>query len=118
MYKIFSHLPTGIYQWEDVSNGSDDWAGRKYELPSGYRIHHYAVEIIITFCVNLLRFALSFYVLGNVTFCGPTQRSFVPLAKRSFGTIPVFRHSVDHSPMVAHSYTHNVVRPSCVEVLC
>ena len=40
MYKIFSHLPTGIYQWDDVSNGSDDWAGRKYELPSGYRIHH------------------------------------------------------------------------------
>ena len=32
----------------------------------------YVVEIIITFCVNLLRFALSFYVLGNVTFCGPT----------------------------------------------
>ena len=42
MYKIFSHLPTGIYQWDDVSNGSDDWAGRKYELPSGYRIHHIA----------------------------------------------------------------------------
>ena len=40
MYKIFSHLPSGIYQWDDVSNGSDDWAGRKYELPSGYRIHH------------------------------------------------------------------------------
>ena len=40
MYKIFSHLPTGIYQWDDVSNASDDWAGRKYELPSGYRIHH------------------------------------------------------------------------------
>ena len=20
-------------QWNDVSNGSDDWAGRKYELP-------------------------------------------------------------------------------------
>ena len=25
---IFSDLPTGIYQWDDVSNGSDDWAGR------------------------------------------------------------------------------------------
>ena len=37
------HLPTGIYQWDDVSNGSDDWAGRKYELPSGYRIHHYTM---------------------------------------------------------------------------
>ena len=35
-----------------------------------------AVKIIITICVNLLRFALSFYVLGNVTFCG---RSFTPL---------------------------------------
>ena len=29
------------------------------------------VSIILTFCVNLLRFALSYYVLGNVTFCGP-----------------------------------------------
>ena len=34
----------------------------------------YAVKIIITTCVNLLRFALCFYVLGNVTFCGPTHR--------------------------------------------
>ena len=42
VYKIFSHLPTGIYQLDDVSNGSDDWAGRKYELPSGYRMHHYS----------------------------------------------------------------------------
>ena len=31
----------------------------------------YAVKIILTFCVNLLRFAVSSYVLGNVTFCGP-----------------------------------------------
>ena len=36
------------------------------------RFGSYAVQIIITFCVNLLRFALSFYVLGNVAFCGPT----------------------------------------------
>ena len=34
-------MPTGLYQWEDVSNGSGDWAGRKYELPSGYRILHH-----------------------------------------------------------------------------
>ena len=34
--------------------------------------NNYAVEIIITFCVKLLRFGLSSYVLGNVTFCGPT----------------------------------------------
>ena len=34
------------------------------------RFGSYAVEIIITFCVNLLRFALRFYVFGNVTFCG------------------------------------------------
>ena len=33
----------------------------------------YAVKIIITFCVKLLRFGLSSYVLGNVTFCGPTR---------------------------------------------
>ena len=37
------------------------------------RFGSYAVEIIITFCVNLLRFALRFYVLGNVAFCGPTS---------------------------------------------
>ena len=36
------------------------------------RFGSYAVEIIITFCVKLLRFGLSSYVLGNVTFCGPT----------------------------------------------
>ena len=35
------------------------------------RFRFYAVEIIITFCVNLSRFALRFYVLGNVAFCGP-----------------------------------------------
>ena len=29
--------------------------------------------IIITICVNLLRFALCFSVLGNVTFFGPTR---------------------------------------------
>ena len=39
------------------------------------RFDAYAVEIIITICVNLLRFALRFYVLGNVTFCGPTGRA-------------------------------------------
>ena len=34
---IFSDLPTGSNQWNEVhrSNGSDDWAGRKYDLPSG-----------------------------------------------------------------------------------
>ena len=31
------------------------------------------LDIIITFCVKLLRFGLSSYVLGNVTFCGPTR---------------------------------------------
>ena len=31
----------------------------------------YAVKIILTFCVNLLRFVVSSYVLGNVTFCVP-----------------------------------------------
>ena len=36
------------------------------------RFESYAAKIIITICVNLLRFALCFYVLGNVTFCGPT----------------------------------------------
>ena len=37
------------------------------------RFGYYAIEIIITFCVNLIRFALCFYVLGNVMFCGPTK---------------------------------------------
>ena len=36
------------------------------------RFGYYAVEIIITFCVKLLRFGLCSYVLGNVTFCSPT----------------------------------------------
>ena len=31
----------------------------------------------ITFCVKLSRFGLSSYVLGNVTFCGPTVLSLV-----------------------------------------
>ena len=34
-----------------------------------------ALNIIITICVNLLRFPLRFYVLGNVRFCGSTARS-------------------------------------------
>ena len=37
------------------------------------RFEYYAVKIIITICVNLLRFASCFYVLGNVTFCGPAN---------------------------------------------
>ena len=41
----------------------------------------------------------------------------VPLAKCSFGMIPLSRHSVDRSPRVFHSSTHNVVRASCFEVL-
>ena len=45
----------------------------------------YSVEIIITFCVNLLRFALSFYVLGNVTFCGPIQPPLNGIAIREAG---------------------------------
>ena len=39
------------------------------------RFGSYAVEIIITFWVNLLRFGSSSYVLGNVTFCGPTREN-------------------------------------------
>ena len=29
--KIFSELPTGSNQWNDVSNDSDDWAGGRGE---------------------------------------------------------------------------------------
>ena len=43
------------------------------------------------------------------------QGSSVPLAKCSFGMIPLSRHSVDRSPRVFHSSTHNVVRASCFE---
>ena len=41
----------------------------------------------------------------------------MPLAKCSFGMIPLSRHSVDRSPRALHSSTHNVVRASCFEVL-
>ena len=40
----------------------------------------------------------------------------MPLAKCSFGMIPLSRHSVDRSPWAFHSSTHNVVRASCFEV--
>ena len=38
------------------------------------RFESYAVKIVITICVNVLPFALCFYVLVNVTFCGPRDR--------------------------------------------
>ena len=41
----------------------------------------------------------------------------MPLAKCSFGMIPLSRHSVDRSPRAFHSSTHNVVRTSCFEVV-
>ena len=51
----------------------------------------YAVEINITFCVKLLRFGLSSYVLGNVTFCGPTRA--INSAQSPIGrNIAVIRH--------------------------
>ena len=45
------------------------------------------------------------------------QGPSVPLAKCSFGMIPLSRHSVDRSPRAFHSSTHNVVRASCFEVV-
>ena len=41
----------------------------------------------------------------------------MPLAKCSFGMMPLLRHSVDHSPRAFHSSTNNVVRASCFEML-
>ena len=41
----------------------------------------------------------------------------MPLSKCSLGMIPLSRHSVDRSPRVLHSSTHNVVRASWFEVL-
>ena len=45
------------------------------------------------------------------------QGSSEPLAKCSFGMIPLSHHSVDRSPRAFHSSTHNVVRASCFEVV-
>ena len=45
------------------------------------------------------------------------QGSSGPLAKCSFGMIPLSRLSVDRSPRAFHSSTNNVVRASCFEVL-
>ena len=45
------------------------------------------------------------------------QGSSVPLAKCSFGMIPLSRHSVDRSTRAFQSSTHNVVRASCFEVV-
>ena len=41
----------------------------------------------------------------------------MPLAKCSFGMIPLSRHSVDRSPRAFHTSIHNVVRASCFEVV-
>ena len=41
----------------------------------------------------------------------------MPLAKCSFGMIPLSHHPVDRSPRAFHFSTHNVVRASCFEVL-
>ena len=45
------------------------------------------------------------------------QGSSEPLAKCSFGMIPLSHHSVDRSPRAFHSSTHTVVRASCFEVV-
>ena len=45
------------------------------------------------------------------------QDSLVPLAKCSFGIIPLSRHSVDRSPKAFHSSTHNVARSSCFGIV-
>ena len=45
------------------------------------------------------------------------QGSSVPLAKCPFRIIPLSRHSVNRSPRAFHSFTHNVVRASCFEVV-
>ena len=44
------------------------------------------------------------------------QGSSVPLAKCSFGMIPLSRYSVYRSPRAFHPSTHNAVRASCFEV--
>ena len=63
------------------------------------RFESYVVKIIITICVNLLRFALCFYVFGNVTF------STLQLSSESLLKTSGFRHC-KHSTQcqtVAHS---------------
>ena len=59
----------------------------------------------------------SFCTLSRFKLLQVDQGSSVPLAKCSFGMIPLSRHSVDRSPRAFHSSIHNVVRASCFEVL-
>ena len=59
----------------------------------------------------------SFCTLSRFKLLQVDQGSSVPLAKCSFGMIPLSRHSDDRSPRAFQSSTHNVVRASCFEVL-
>ena len=46
------------------------------------RVESHAVQIIITIFVNLLRFALCFYVLGNATFLRLSHKIIVNCPKK------------------------------------
>ena len=75
------------------------------------RFGSYAVEIIITFCVKLLRFGLSYYVLGNVTFCGPTT---VPPKAGRFASDSVTQHAKEETirePIVEQTATRKINKP-------
>ena len=58
-----------------------------------------------------------FFTLSRFRLLHVDQDSSVPLAKCSFGMIPLSRHSVDRSPRVFHYSTHNAVRACCFEVV-
>ena len=53
------------------------------------RFGSYAVKIILTICVNLLRFALCFYDLLNVTFCGPKHVKMYVAARVHTKNLPM-----------------------------
>ncbi len=52
MYKIFSNLPTGIYQWGDVSYGSDDWRDENTSCPVGTE---YTISATVVVLANNFR---------------------------------------------------------------
>ena len=54
VYKIFSHLPTGIYQWGggDVSYGSDDWRDENTSCPVGTE---YTISATVVVLANNFR---------------------------------------------------------------
>ena len=77
----------------------------------------YSTSVWESFYIFIIARQRAFCTLSRFKLIQVGQGSSVPLAKCSFGMIPLSRHSVDRSPRAFHSSTHNVVRASCFEVL-